>query len=71
MYAIQRCSYCKHIIFHPDDRTKVRRRNECLCSNRGDYFIRRTVISDSSGICRNMDEDDYVRTKLDQEHETA
>lgn len=67
-YPPQKCSYCKGLIFHPDDRKDSRVEGECKCDERGEYYIRSNLKSDSTGRQNFLDTDNYPYTKNDQEH---
>jgi len=67
-YPPQKCSYCKGLIFHPDDRKDSRVEGECKCDQRGEYYIKSNLKSDSTGRQNFLDTDNYSYTKNDQEH---
>lgn len=65
----QICSYCKRKIYHDADRKNKIRSDECVCSNRGVYYIPSNIKTDYSGLA-SYDESksmyDYYRTLIDQ-----
>jgi len=67
-YPPQRCSYCKGLIFHPNDRKKERVEGECKCDERGEYYIKSNLRSNYHGTQKFLDDDNYPYTKNDQEH---
>ena len=66
-YPVQKCSFCKGEIYHYDDRKEEPEPNECKCNNRGNYYVKSGLTSDSSGISQS-EFDNYFATKIDQEH---
>jgi hypothetical protein len=74
-YPPQKCSYCKGLIFHPDIKIfLIKYRPEyfwgiaCHCSELGEYYIPSGIISDSAGISHWLNYNNYLYTKIDQEH---
>lgn len=74
-YPPQKCSYCKGLIFYPDiKRFLIKYRTiyfgevACHCSESGDYYTSSGIISDSASISHWLNYDNYLYTKIDQEH---
>ena len=73
----QKCSYCKGLILHPEDKHRVSRNasgkfitTTCKCIGGGEYYEQHNIESDSScGSTSNVLEDqNYIYTKYDQEY---